>query len=688
MRNYLETEFYELIKSDRDYFDYIQETAPDGVWFWNMENTDENWVNPRFWKVLGYNPDEIPQGREAWKGIVHPSDLKSMLSDCVNKIKEKEPSFKKNIRCFHKKGFIVHTQCQGKPVYDNQEKIKRMLVSHFELTDLRETMEELKQNEERFELMINNSTDIFVELSEEGEQKYISPVVEKYTGYKPEELKLPFTEVIHPDDVERIKKHWEKVLEEPDLIHRDEYRHIHKTKGYVWMEATLKSYLDNPNIQSVMCSVREISERKQTEKLLKESEERYKILGNSATEMLALENLNDIYKYITETLSNQYPDAVCLFVSVDENHYNTRVVDIKGLDHTLLKKIMDISQYDVIGSEFNLLPSHYVKYKTGKLSLFEGGLAHFAATEFSTWAANAIEKLLGINKIYAIGINKDENLYAILHFFTLGNTDLTNRGYIESFIKQAGIVIDRKIMEQKLKESEKRLSKANATKDKFFSIIAHDLRHPFSHLLGFSEMNLEYIENKQYDKIAETGRIIRESAEEGYILLNNLLEWSQSEQGTVDFKPARQNLSERVRKVTSLLANIASQKEVSIIQDFKQDLTFYADANMFETILRNLVSNAIKYTNNGGTVKIAAEKQKDQLNVQISDTGIGIQPQNLNKLFKLEDNFTTNGTEGERGTGLGLILCKEFVKKHGGEIGVDSKPGEGTTIWFTIPYNH
>jgi PAS domain S-box-containing protein len=688
MINYLKTELYELIKNDRDYFDYIQETAPDGVWFWNMENTDENWMNPRFWKVLGYNPDEIPQDNEAWKKIVHPKDLKSMLKDCAYQIKQDERAIKRSIRCYHKKGFIIWTKCQGKPVFDENGKIKRMLVSHFELTDLRETMEELKQNEERFELMINNSTDIFVELSAEGEQKYISPVVEKHTGYKPEELKLPFTEVIHPDDVERIKKNWQKVLEEPDRIHRDEYRHIHKTKGYVWMEATLKSYLDNPNIQSVMCSVREISERKNTEKLLKQSEERYKILSNSATEMLALEDLNEIYKYITETLSNQYPNTVCLFVSVDEKHYNTRVVDIKGLDHTLLKKVMNTCQYNLIGSEFNLLHSHYVKYKSGKLALFEGGLAHFAATEFPRWTSNSIEKLLGINKIYAIGINKDENLYAILHFFTLGNTDLTNRGYIESFIKQAGIVIDRKIMEQKLKESEKRLSKANATKDKFFSIIAHDLRHPFSHLLGFSEMNLEYIENKEYDKVKDTGKIIRESAEEGYILLNNLLEWSQSEQGTVDFKPARQNLSERVRKVTSLLANIASQKEVSIIQDFKPNLTFYADANMFETILRNLVSNAIKYTNHRGTIKISAEKQREHLNVQISDTGVGIQPQNLNKLFKLEDNFTTNGTEGERGTGLGLILCKEFVEKHGGKIGVDSKPGEGTTIWFTLPYNH
>lgn len=802
--DYLKKEFYELLKSDYDLFNNIQETSPAGIWYWNAENPEENWINARFWATLGYNPQQMQQEKN-WQKVVHPEDQKKLLTILSWQNDTESTRALHTIRFIHKNGSSIELKCHHRAIPNKHGKITRMLFSHFtfnnvdkqidvlqeneqkynsllqnisdsvyiidrnwkfilvndtaashtgiskdkllhsniksifpeiensdvfslfqkvmkkrvpEVTEMEYNFKDgkkkwhevrlypvsegilciskditgqkqaefaLRENKERFERILDSSTDIFVELTADGYQKYISPVVERYTGYTPEELQKPFTEVIHPDDLERIKAHWQEVLAHPDRIHRDEYRHIHKTKGYVWMEANLQSFLDNPNIQSIICSVRDISDRKKAENALKESEEQYKALSKAASDMLALNNLKDIYEYITETLNNQFPFAVNLFVTADEQQFSTEVVSIKGLSDNLITKVLSISPFNLLGRKFNLLPEHYQKYKTGKLTEFNGGLAHFAASEFPSYAANSIEKLLGIHKIYAIGINKDNKLYAVLHFFMRKKTDLTNHAYIESFLKQAGIIIERKIMEQKLKEREKQLSEANATKDKFFSIIAHDLRNPFNLLMGYSDINLKNIQAKRYHKMEEAGKIIKESAEQGYILLNNLLKWSQAQQGGLKFNPEYLNLKEHVESITSLLLNAAKQKNIRIKYLFKDDLKLYADKNMLETILRNLISNAIKYTNHAGEVSISAKEKKKHVIVKISDTGIGIDPVNIPKLFKMEENFSSYGTHGEKGSGLGLILCKEFVDRHNGKIEVESEPGKGTSFRFTLP---
>jgi PAS domain S-box-containing protein len=680
MESYLKKAFYEWVRKDESVFDFIQEAGPDGIWFWNASNPNDIWINSRFWKTLGYEPSEIPTEKGSWKRNIHPEDWEALTS--IHPIQKKiKISYPSTIRCIDKFGGTVSFSIQIKPFRGKKKHEEHILITHRVIDDCKTQLDRTR----RAELMLNSSTDILVELTAEGVQKYVSPIVEKYTGYQPHELTRPITEIIHPDDLDRILEHWEEVLEQPDRIHRDTYRHIHKTRGYVWMEATLKSYLDDPNIQSVICSVRDISDRKKAEELLKNSEERYKLLSKTASEMLGLEKLEDIYTYITQTLSKQYPNTVCVFATVNKEQTNTKISNIEGLDQTLLEQVIKISGFNLTGKNFNILPGHYKKYKSGRLIGFEGGLAELAGNEFPAPATQAIEKMLGIHKIYAIGIHKNDKLYAIAHFFTLKNADFANHSYIESFVKQAGIVIERKLMEKRLKESEKRLSLANATKDKFFSIIAHDLRNPFNHLLGFSELNLNYLKEKNYDKVYEAGKMIRESAEEGYALLNNLLEWSQSQQGTFDYRPDYQVLHERVHKAISFLSGMARQKEIQIIRNFDPDIVFYADGNMFDTILRNLVSNAVKYTNRGGFVEIKGQMIQNKLRITVTDDGVGINPKDLKKLFHMEKNHTTNGTRGEKGSGLGLVLCKEFVEKHGGKIQVESKPNKGTTICFTLP---
>ena len=257
----------------------------------------------------------------------------------------------------------------------------------------------------------------------------------------------------------------------------------------------------------------------------------------------------------------------------------------------------------------------------------------------------------------------------------------------------AGFTIDiteRKSAEDALKNSEARLIELNATKDKFFSIISHDLKSPFNSLLGFSNLLVDQIEKKNYQGIEEYARIIQLSSKRVMELLENLLQWSRSQTGRIEFSPEFFELDMVIREVTELLNDTALQKNIKITNASLPKTIAYADKYMLGTILRNLISNAIKFTHSGGDIRITAEQDNNELLVSIADNGVGIPNGMIPKLFKIEESFTTAGTLKEHGTGLGLILCKDFVEKHGGRIWVESNSQNlnqngGSTFRFTIP---
>jgi len=241
------------------------------------------------------------------------------------------------------------------------------------------------------------------------------------------------------------------------------------------------------------------------------------------------------------------------------------------------------------------------------------------------------------------------------------------------------------ISESRLRESEASLKELNVTKDKFFSIVSHDLKNPFNAIIGFSNVLVEQVEEKNYEGTREYAGIIQHSAELAMNLLTNLLEWSRSQTGRMEFSPGPVEMVELINDVAELLGGLAQQKSVEIVMQLPLKSPVIADKAMISTILRNLVSNAIKFTSPGGRIVILASQKQDGLEVTVSDNGVGMKKETIEKLFLLEESHSTPGTQNEQGTGLGLILCKEFVEKHGGRIWAESELGKGSTFYFTIP---
>ena len=268
--------------------------------------------------------------------------------------------------------------------------------------------------------------------------------------------------------------------------------------------------------------------------------------------------------------------------------------------------------------------------------------------------------------------------------------DETNNNQVWGICGISTDITERKQAEEALKENEARLREAVATKDKFFSIIAHDLKNPFNSILGFSELLVERIAEQNYENIEEYSTIIQNSSQRVMNLLMNLLEWSRSQTGRMEFNPEFVDMVVLLNQVRELLDDSAHQKAISIELKIPRNAPVIADKAMISTVLRNLISNAVKFTAQGGAIMITLVQKQKELMVSVADNGVGIKKELIENLFKIEESQSMPGTNNEQGTGLGLILCKEFVEKHGGKIWVESDPncqweGKGSTFYFTIP---
>jgi signal transduction histidine kinase len=245
---------------------------------------------------------------------------------------------------------------------------------------------------------------------------------------------------------------------------------------------------------------------------------------------------------------------------------------------------------------------------------------------------------------------------------------------------------ERKTAQEALRKSEEKLKEFVVAKDKFFSIISHDLRSPFSTIVSLSELMANEQNRFTTDEYKQYARALNRTAATTFDLLENLLEWSRFQQGVIPFQPEQIQLETFLERFFEVFKEQANKKGIQLNLNFEKDLHVFADKEMLASILRNLLSNAIKFTLQNGNVNVQAKKYSTgEVLFGVSDTGIGMPQYLLNKLFNISEKVSRPGTNGEPSTGLGLVLCKEFVEKHGGRIWAESAEGNGSTFFFVIP---
>ncbi len=299
----------------------------------------------------------------------------------------------------------------------------------------------------------------------------------------------------------------------------------------------------------------------------------------------------------------------------------------------------------------------------------------------------SIFQLFRASVIYNIGQSYNflegstiDNWYLIISVFVISASSI---GFIMLLkeIHQKTILLKNTIIE----EDKLKLEELNATKDKLFSIIAHDLRSPFNNILGFSDLLINNLNDYKIEQQNKYLGILNTSAKNTLLLLDNLLNWAKSQTGNINFCPKKIILSSLISEIIELSNTVAIAKDISLVQNCQPDIEVISDEDMLKAVLRNLITNAIKFTTPGGKISVIAIKRQNQIEIAVSDNGVGMDENTKNNLFSIKTNGSMLGTANEKGSGLGLILCKEFVEKQGGKIWVESEEEKGSIFKFTLP---
>ncbi|MCX6154846.1 MAG: PAS domain-containing sensor histidine kinase [Candidatus Kapabacteria bacterium] len=399
-----------------------------------------------------------------------------------------------------------------------------------------------------------------------------------------------------------------------------------------------------------------------TENMTYEELLKYKLALDSSSESIFITAPNGIITYINPAFTDLYgytPDEIV--------GKHTPII-LKGEKSSKLYKKFWKNIVEGMADK-----SEYMnKTKDGKILIIESTTNPFLNEENQCLGFICVQRDVTDRK------DRDEEYSYLISELTV------SRDMIETNLFQTNELIEQ------LSETQEALEKTNSEKDNFFSIIAHDLKNPLGNFRNVTELLSDsYADFSEKDRIEFIG-LMNDSAKNIYALLENLLEWSRSQRGQIPFQPLLFNLKMMSIDIFKLMKPSADAKNIELINHIPVNYEINADLNMINTVIRNLISNAIKFTPNGGMIELGLKNINDnkimtEECIYIRDNGLGMNKEMCNKLFRIDTNVTTPGTNAEKGTGLGLILCKEFIEKHGGKIWVESEEGKGSTFYFTIP---
>ncbi|MFW5658226.1 MAG: ATP-binding protein [Bacteroidota bacterium] len=622
-----------------------------------------------------------------------------------------------------------------------------------------------------------------------------------------------FYQIIHPEDRDRYKQSINKGF--ADLSSWFIEVRLLLGNRIKWIRGLATSQKEDDNTVLWNGVWMDITAEKTARINLELSRERYRTLSISASEMLQLESLDEIYDYIIHSLRNQYPDTAILLALLDEDGEKAKVIRNVGIPGNYFQEMMKIIGYDIFKATYKVPKEYALKFKTGKMMNFQKGFADFVGNAFPVFIAKTLEKLINVPVIQGIGINQGPKLLGIVYFFSQDMEFSADAAYLESFMKQGAIILERKMIEIDLKESEekfrslvsaasdgisltdenlkiiyvndaftkitgypvkeilnqflwekeymmiqphvkqparkkdiiqnlvnsfsdtsndsnqkmseyqitskdgtkktvqtrhfmiktgkgtrfgslmrditkqkeyeKMLAGMNKTKDKLLSIIGHDLKNPMGNVAGFADLLARRYYQLTDDKKLEYIHLIRNSVHSLEELLDNLLLWSRAQGKDISIEPKVINIYHLVNDIIVLMHSMQENKKVIVYNEMPENMEVYADKEMIRTVLRNLFFNALKYSPENGEIKITGTREENMVVIGVIDHGVGLSEDQLTNLFESHEFNSTRGTFGEKGTGLGLKICREFVESNGGQIWAENGTNKGAAFYLTLP---
>jgi len=629
----------EALKQTNQKLNAILSASPDGIGTISLDGKIQ-FISDKLAEMYGYPVEKKDEflGKQAFD-FVDPSDhekLKENIQklysgDRVSNIAEYLTVKSDNSKFLLEVNSTLLMNSNGKP--------ESILLVERDITERRRKEEELQQSSRKWEALISASPDGIGMISVDGKIQLISDKLVTMHGYPVENKETLYYgrsifDFIDPSSHKQLIENTKQLLEGEKSDKPTEYIAI-RADGSRFIIDVKTSVIKDANGKplSVLYVERDITERKRKEEELQQSNEKLEAIISSSPDGIGMISLDGKMILMSDQLLKIYG-------------YSTEEKNV----------ITGRSAYEFIAPECHAALLENIK----KLL---AGNKETGLTEYTAVRKDGSRFLVDVNS-------------AVLH-------DVQGRPVSILFIERD--ITDRKRAEEEIKHKNIELAQVNATKDKFFSIIAHDLKSPFQGLLGLAQiLSAEFSNLTEEEKISSIDSIHKMSGNT-YKLLENLLDWARLQTGLMNLNPEYFNLYAGLENTVSLLRQTAQNKKIVLQNNTDKSLFIHADQNMLSTVVRNLVSNAVKFTNPGGTIVLDAVKTNGIIEISVSDNGTGIEKENIDKLFDVEKHVSRRGTANEQGTGLGLLLCKEMIEKHGGQIFVVSEPGKGSRFAFTIP---
>ncbi|OYU96053.1 MAG: hypothetical protein CFE21_06480 [Bacteroidetes bacterium B1(2017)] len=628
----------EALKESDARYRLVAENSNDVIWVMDPVTQRYKYISPTIYKLRGYTPEEIMS--HGFKEALTPESYiraTNLLQNSIQKFMQlpKGSSLPASIEFDQpcKDGSIVFTEVNATLVRNEKDEIELIGVTR-NIGDRKKVELENLKLARHFQAIIERAPDGIALISDKGEFKFVSPAGKKIFGFKPEEDTYghPY-ENTHSEDLPAVLAHLDTILSNPNYVPTIRYRYRTHNNNFIWIESTFTNLLADPNVEAIVVNFKDIHESKLAQDELRKSKNQY------------------------DRLVSKIPIGV--FIIHSDKVMNFKFVYMSPP----MPSMLQVSEEKILADP---MEAFKMVHPEDFESFFELNKRSFEKKIPFDWEGRIIinEELKWFHISSSPELLDDEN--SLWH----------------------GLIID--ITERKLAQEERQkknieLQKVIEDKDKFFSIVSHDLRGPLNGFLALTQMMMDELADLSEEEILKMVLAMKNSASNLFRLLENLLQWSKIQQGSFPFSPRNIQFHPFVEDCISMSMDQAKIKKISIYNTVPDGLEVFADGNMCQTIVRNLVSNSIKYTNHGGEIFIGANAKENKLvEITIRDTGIGMDQQIRDSLFFLKGIKTRKGTDGEPSTGLGLVLCKEFVEKHGGTIRAESEVGKGSTFTFTL----